>query len=112
MKYSTLALSAILATACARPDANINARLHPRDIKRSTYMRPVYNARLGKREVPQEQSHKKFLTIVQTFLQIDNPDEIVDPVFGLLGNAAASEGQGLVADTGQLCSGTLCVRLY
>lgn len=50
------------------------------------------------REVPQELSHKSFQVIVQEFLQINNPLEIVDPVFGLLGNAAAAEGAGKVTN--------------
>lgn len=44
------------------------------------------------REVPQEHSHEKFLTSVRASLNKNNPDEIVDPVFGLLGDAAASSG--------------------
>ncbi|OCF31493.1 hypothetical protein I316_06896 [Kwoniella heveanensis BCC8398] len=52
-----------------------------------------------KREVPQEKSHDKFLRATQDMLQLDNPQGIVDPVFGLLGNAAASAGQGSVTNT-------------
>jgi hypothetical protein len=85
MKYSVVALSAVVASAYAQPNLHTNARKHARDLLR--------------REVPQENSHKKFLTTVQEFLQMDNPDEIVDPVFGLLGNAAGSAGQGLITDT-------------
>ncbi|KIW95467.1 uncharacterized protein Z519_04052 [Cladophialophora bantiana CBS 173.52] len=59
----------------------------------------VWNSKLGRREVPQEHSHEKFLTIVNQFLKIDNPDNIVDAVFGLLGNAAASAGQGDISNT-------------
>jgi len=51
------------------------------------------------REVPQEHSHEPFLTSVRKSLQSNNPDKISDPVFGLLGNAAASQGQGLISDT-------------
>ncbi|KAL2110039.1 hypothetical protein VUR80DRAFT_1690 [Thermomyces stellatus] len=47
-------------------------------------------------EVPQEQSHKFILTAVQDILQLNNVFEIQDPVFGLLGNAAAADGAGLV----------------
>jgi hypothetical protein len=85
MKYLAVALSALVASAYARPNLHTKARRHARDLLR--------------REVPQENSHKKFLTTVQEFLQMDNPDEIVDPVFGLLGNAAGSAGQGLITDT-------------
>ncbi|KAF2457592.1 hypothetical protein BDY21DRAFT_285486, partial [Lineolata rhizophorae] len=51
-----------------------------------------------KREVPQERSHEKFLRQVTDLLNLNNPDEIVDAVFGLLGNAAGSEGAGLIED--------------
>ncbi|OBT68592.1 hypothetical protein VE03_01747 [Pseudogymnoascus sp. 23342-1-I1] len=51
------------------------------------------------REVPQEHSHNKFLDSVRTSLNLNNPDEIQDPVFGLLGNAAAAVGQGKITDT-------------
>ncbi|KAH7411432.1 hypothetical protein BKA64DRAFT_639068 [Cadophora sp. MPI-SDFR-AT-0126] len=51
-----------------------------------------------RREVPQEQSHAKFLTSVRASLNLDNPDEIVDPVFGLLGNAAAAAGAGKITN--------------
>jgi hypothetical protein len=44
------------------------------------------------REVPQEHSHNKFLASVRKTLALNNPDQIVDPVFGLLGNAAAAAG--------------------
>ncbi|PAV17335.1 hypothetical protein PNOK_0739900 [Pyrrhoderma noxium] len=54
---------------------------------------------LGKREVPQEHSHEKFLTSVRTSLNKNNPDQIVDPVFSLLGNAAAAQGAGKITDT-------------
>ena len=42
---------------------------------------------------PPEHSHEQFLTTVRTNLNLDNPDQIQDPVFGLLGNAAASVSQ-------------------
>ena len=45
------------------------------------------------REVPQEHSHEQFLTTVRASLDVNNPAGIVDPVFGLLGNAAAAGGQ-------------------
>ena len=47
-------------------------------------------------EVPQEQSHKFILTAATELVQLDNRFEIQDGVFGLLGNAAAAEGAGLV----------------
>ncbi|KAM5533622.1 hypothetical protein V8D89_012735 [Ganoderma adspersum] len=47
-----------------------------------------------RREVPQEHSHEPILTTVRTSLNLNNPDKIVDPVFALLGNAAAAAGAG------------------
>ncbi|KAJ3573210.1 hypothetical protein NP233_g2574 [Leucocoprinus birnbaumii] len=52
----------------------------------------------NRREVPQEHSHEKFLTSVRTSLNLNNPDGIQDPVFGLLGNAAAAAGAGKITD--------------
>ncbi|TFK74771.1 hypothetical protein BDN72DRAFT_759071 [Pluteus cervinus] len=52
-----------------------------------------------RREVPQEHSHQPILAAVQASLNLDNPDNIQDSVFGLLGNAAASKGQGKITDT-------------
>lgn len=37
--------------------------------------------------------------MVRVSLNLNNPDKIVDPVFGLLGNAAANSGKGDIADT-------------
>ncbi|EEY20090.1 conserved hypothetical protein [Verticillium alfalfae VaMs.102] len=51
-----------------------------------------------KRQVPQEHSHEIFLTITREFLNLNNPKGIVDPVFGLLGDAAASKGAGKVTN--------------
>ncbi|KAK0201892.1 hypothetical protein DFS33DRAFT_1350792 [Desarmillaria ectypa] len=51
-----------------------------------------------RREVPQEHSHEQFLTTVRASLALDNPNNIQDPVFGLLGNAAAITGAGNIAD--------------
>ncbi|KIJ53352.1 hypothetical protein M422DRAFT_43039 [Sphaerobolus stellatus SS14] len=51
-----------------------------------------------RREVPQEHSHNQFITLVKTSLDLNNPNEIVDPVFGLLGDAAAAEGLGKITD--------------
>ncbi|EJD52286.1 hypothetical protein AURDEDRAFT_56741 [Auricularia subglabra TFB-10046 SS5] len=58
-----------------------------------------------KREVPQEHSHEAQLRIVNTFLKKNNPDGIVDAVFSLLGNAAASQGLGSFADPDCLQTG-------
>lgn len=54
---------------------------------------------LNRREVPQEHSHNLFLASVRTSLAKNNPDNIQNPVFGLLGNAAAAAGQGSITDT-------------
>ncbi|PNH40981.1 hypothetical protein VD0004_g6090 [Verticillium dahliae] len=51
-----------------------------------------------KRQVPQEHSHEIFLTITREFLNLNNPKGISDPVFGLLGDAAASKGAGKVTN--------------
>lgn len=47
---------------------------------------------VAKREVPQEHSHQAILDITNTNLKLDNPLEIQDAVFSLLGNAAAAQG--------------------
>ena len=49
-------------------------------------------SRMAKREVPQEHSHEAILRNVNTNLKLDNPLEIQDAVFSLLGNAAAANG--------------------
>lgn len=54
--------------------------------------------RMKAREVPQEHSHNKFLDLVRTSLNLNNPKNIQDPVFGLLGNAAAAAGAGAVTN--------------
>ncbi|KAF2807732.1 uncharacterized protein BDZ99DRAFT_391293 [Mytilinidion resinicola] len=52
-----------------------------------------------KREVPQEHSHNAQVASVNTNLKLNNPDNIVDAIFGLLGNAAGAAGQGDITDT-------------
>lgn len=52
----------------------------------------------AKREVPQEHSHQATLTSVTQSLQLNNPDDITDPVFALLGDAAAKAGAGKITD--------------
>jgi len=54
--------------------------------------------KMAKREVPQEHSHEQILQTANTFLQLDNPLEIQDAVFSLLGNAAAALGAPNVDD--------------
>jgi hypothetical protein len=51
-----------------------------------------------RREVPQEHSHNQFLATVRQSLASNNPLGIVDPVFGLLGDAAAAGGLGKFTD--------------
>lgn len=53
---------------------------------------------LRPREVPQEHSHRNILLSVNTLLAQNNPDNIQDAVFGLLGAAAAQSGAGTIAD--------------
>jgi hypothetical protein len=52
-----------------------------------------------RREVPQEHSHELFITTVRASLNVNNPAKIEDPVFGLLGDAAAAAGQGSITNT-------------
>ncbi|KAJ7702172.1 hypothetical protein B0H16DRAFT_1440507 [Mycena metata] len=59
-----------------------------------------------RREVPLEHSHQAILTSVTTRLSKNNPDGIVDPVFGLLGNAAAAAGLGQITDVNCLQQAT------
>ncbi|KEZ41404.1 hypothetical protein SAPIO_CDS7530 [Scedosporium apiospermum] len=49
-------------------------------------------------EVPQEKSHQSIITATQNILQLNNRFNIVDPVFGLLGAAAAADGAGDVTN--------------
>ncbi|EEU40591.1 uncharacterized protein NECHADRAFT_33829 [Fusarium vanettenii 77-13-4] len=53
---------------------------------------------LHKRQVPQEHSHDFVLVITREFLNLDNPKNIQDPVFGLLGDGAAAAGAGDVTN--------------
>ncbi|KAK4687273.1 hypothetical protein P7C73_g2829, partial [Tremellales sp. Uapishka_1] len=45
-----------------------------------------------------EHSHNQFLATVRASLATNNPSNIEDPVFGLLGSAAAAAGQGLITN--------------
>ncbi|ESK94955.1 hypothetical protein Moror_13960 [Moniliophthora roreri MCA 2997] len=60
----------------------------------------VFSAPLSKlrREVPQEHSHEGFVRAVSKNVLLNNPDNLGDAVFGLLGNAAAEKGQGDLQD--------------
>ncbi|KAK1452423.1 hypothetical protein CCUS01_10914 [Colletotrichum cuscutae] len=64
----------------------------------SPYHRHHHVRRVSKREVPQEHSHEIFLNITREFLNKENPKAIADPVFGLLGDAAAKTGAGQVTN--------------
>lgn len=55
-----------------------------------------------KREVPQEHAHRNINLQINDLLALNNPDEIQDAVFGLLGAKAAAEGAGNIADAGKL----------
>jgi hypothetical protein len=77
MKHSVLAL-ALVGAAAARP-----------------------TAMKVKREVPQEHSHRNIINVVNDLLFLDNPDDIQDAIFGLLGAEAAAEGAGNIADAGK-----------
>ncbi|KZT67788.1 hypothetical protein DAEQUDRAFT_766940 [Daedalea quercina L-15889] len=51
-----------------------------------------------KREVPQEHSHNIVLASVRPMLALNNSQNIEDPVFALLGDAAAAAGAGSVTN--------------
>jgi len=75
MKHSVLALALIGAVA-ARP-----------------------TTKAVKREVPQEHSHENIIISVNNSLMKNNPDDIGDAIFALLGADAAAEGAGNIEDT-------------
>lgn len=58
----------------------------------------LYSRKASKREVPQEHSHEATLRAANEALQLDNPLNIQDSVFALLGNAAAADGAGDVTN--------------
>lgn len=51
-----------------------------------------------RREVPQEHSHRNINLAVNKAVQLNNPDNLGDAIFGLLGAAAAKKGAGKIAD--------------
>lgn len=81
MKYESVTLIALIGLASAAPTPAI---IPPRMLRG--------------REVPQEHSHNRFLDGVRVNLAISNPAGIQDPVFGLLGNAAAAAGAGTITN--------------
>lgn len=89
MKYETITvIVAFLGLTSAAPIAEA----------RNKFVLPPARMLRG-REVPQEHSHNQFLATVRTSLATNNPNSISDPVFGLLGNAAAAAGQGTISNT-------------
>jgi len=88
MKHSILALT-LIGAAAARP-----------------------TALLKKREVPQEHSHRNIINVVNDLLFLDNPDDIQDAIFGLLGAAAAADGAGQIADPGTMLLGLPSTKPY
>ncbi|KAK7469142.1 hypothetical protein VKT23_003632 [Stygiomarasmius scandens] len=54
--------------------------------------------RFMRREVPQEHSHEPFLQSIRDSIAASNPLNLGDPVFALLGNAAAAKGLGQLQD--------------
>ncbi|KAF6829369.1 hypothetical protein CPLU01_08011 [Colletotrichum plurivorum] len=84
MKYQAVALavSTLLSLSAAGPSGHRHHHLR----------------RVTKREVPQEHSHELYLGITAEFLNKNNPKGIADPVFGLLGDAAAKNGAGQVTN--------------
>jgi hypothetical protein len=91
MKYETATIfMAILGLATAAPTPE----------PKNTFSLPTVPKRMLRgREVPQEHSHNRFLDGVRVNLALNNPAKISDPVFGLLGNAAAAKGAGSITNT-------------
>ncbi|PQE20468.1 hypothetical protein CJF30_00001802 [Rutstroemia sp. NJR-2017a BBW] len=91
MKYETATIfMAILGLATAAPTPE----------PKNTFNLPTVPKRMLRgREVPQEHSHNRFLDGVRVNLALNNPAGISDPVFGLLGNAAAAKGAGTITNT-------------
>ncbi|KAF7866703.1 hypothetical protein EAF04_005545 [Stromatinia cepivora] len=90
MKYETATLfiailNLVSAAPVAEPKNKFNLPTTPKRMLRG-------------REVPQEHSHNRFLDGVRVNLNINNPKKIQDPVFGLLGNAAAITGAGSITN--------------
>lgn len=75
----------------------------PMPAAKNVFSIPRMMMRLGARgiearEVPQEHSHNRFLDGVRVNLNLNNPAGIKDPVFALLGNAAAAAGAGTITN--------------
>jgi hypothetical protein len=86
MKYDTATLLIVLfGLSAAAPTPKADSVILPRYTLRG-------------REVPQEHSHNRFLDGVRVNLNLNNPAAISDPVFGLLGDAAAAKGAGTITN--------------
>lgn len=88
MKFSAACIALSIGVATASPV--FRSPIVPKQVTRSKTIR--------KRQVPQEHSHDFVLNITKEFLDLDNPNEIADPVFGMLGDAAAEEGAGKITN--------------
>ncbi|KAJ3553794.1 hypothetical protein NPX13_g10793 [Xylaria arbuscula] len=92
MKFTTsTAVLVMVGVASARPDA---VRMVRREVSQDSRR----SSPKLRREVPQEHSHEQFLTGVGEALNLNNVENVQDPVFALLGNAAAAAGAGDVED--------------
>lgn len=67
----------------------------------AAFARPNVNKISMKREVPQEHAHRNVNLIVNQAIQLNNPDNVGDAIFGLLGAKAAADGAGNIADPGK-----------
>lgn len=86
MKYETVTILIAFGLAAAAP------------APKAKNVFSIPRAMLRGREVPQEHSHNRFLDGVRANLALNNPAGIVDPVFGLLGDAAAAAGAGTITN--------------
>jgi hypothetical protein len=80
MKHSIIA-AGLVAVVAARPGVN------------------EYS--FAKREVPQEHAHRNVNLVINDLINLNNPDNVGDAIFGLLGAAAAADGAGNIADAGK-----------
>ncbi|KAG8796703.1 hypothetical protein FRC12_005797 [Ceratobasidium sp. 428] len=54
---------------------------------------------LRRREVPQEHSHEPIILLCDRALKVNNPEGILDAIFGLLDSDGASIGRGTITDS-------------
>lgn len=80
------------------PDAKMKYQVTVVALAGLAAARDLPSMRMAKREVPQEHSHEAILSVVDTNLKLNNPQNIQDAVFSLLGNAAAAKGAPEVAN--------------